>query len=231
MYPRAPIFRLDNGLCAQNTSAFNVTQVNCECPPVYVSSTFTCDPATPGAYSLSLTVNSPGSDFVIGLGNGPAVPYSMYIPAGLQTVVMNVTMMMNPPTTIEMSFASGTKKCHEKVSVSPTYPCTGWPQEKPGGGNGKDDEALKREPMLSTGMLVFPNPATQAVSVNYHFGTGAEKRLVVYDLSGRRVASVPVTEAHGSHTLQVESWIPGIYLVRMEENGKAIHTQRLTISH
>jgi hypothetical protein len=54
-----------------------------------VSSTFTRDPATPDAQSLSLTVNTPGSDFVIVPGNGSAVPYSMYIPAGLQAMMMN----------------------------------------------------------------------------------------------------------------------------------------------
>lgn len=221
--PDSYFMSLDNGLCSQTTQVMNVTPVNCDCGwYAYMNSVFTCDPNTPGGYTLDLTLNSPGTNFIIGLSNGPAMPFNVFLPPGIHTITLNVTMLMNPPVDIELSYGNGPLKCYQRISVTPTYPCS-WNVQRP--------ETVEETP-VATGLLVFPNPANQTVSVNYRFGgTDATRQLVVYDMAGRKVSVVPVAGADGTQTLQVADWTPGVYVLRMEENGHILHTQKITISH
>lgn len=95
-----------------------------------------------------------------------------------------------------------------------------------------DGQEGDKNTAVATGMLVYPNPAEQTVHVNYHFSREeAQKRIAVYDMTGSRVAEYLVPQAHGSHSIQVVEWTAGVYILRMEEDGQAIHTQKLTIRH
>lgn len=230
--PNDYFMTLDNGICAQTTPAMNVQQIHCDCGSgAYVSSVFTCDVSTPGGYTLDLTLNSPGATFTIGLSNGPVVPFSVFLPPGTHLLNLTTTMMSAPPVNLEISYDGPTQKCYAQIPVSPTYPCS-WPLERlmPTDDGQEQEEDKKTE--MATGMLVYPNPAERVVKVNYHFASDqSQKRIAVYDMTGRCVGEYPAPQAHGTHSIPVEGWISGIYIVRMEENGQAIHNQKLTIQH
>lgn len=234
---------LDNGLCSQTTDIMSVASRDCtHCPSILVSYTFTCDNTNPGGYTLALTINNPyinDMDVTIGLGSGPIIPFKLTVPSGSNMYNLYAVTMQGPPDTIEVSFSTpGGTRCFERIFVDPsnyTYPCS-WPSQRPGKGEdstGYDNPPLSDANKLNTGMLAYPNPASHSLTINYNYGIENDnsRRIVIYDMVGRRIASLPVNTFNSSEKLDVASWAQGVYVVRMEENGKAVHTLRVTITH
>lgn len=87
----------------------------------------------------------------------------------------------------------------------------------------------------SVSLVAIPNPARTVVALAYDYGDGAALRanrsLIIYDATGRVVHRAQVSEMKGSITVPVESWAAGTYMVRMEEGGKTLLAQRLTVTH
>jgi hypothetical protein len=78
----------------------------------------------------------------------------------------------------------------------------------------------------------YPNPATDIVTVSFSLPVEGIVELTVYDLAGRRVATLTSENyAAGRHTVEwsVAALPSGIYLLRLEVNGEAI-TKRAVIS-
>lgn len=233
---------LENVFCAQTTDVMSVTNGDCsDCVPILVDWDFYCDPTNPGGYTFDLTLDNPTPDDIdvnVALGSGPAIPFKLNLPSGSHMFNLYAVTMQGPPDTIEVSYImKGGQKCFQRVFVDPskyTYPCTGWPSQKPG--KGQNDEvagALTDNKKRNTGMVLYPNPANESLTVNYRYRTDnvQNKRLIVNDLLGRKVAEVPLSNLTGSHKLNVAQWTQGVYIVRMEENGATIHTARITITH
>ena len=64
----------------------------------------------------------------------------------------------------------------------------------------------------------FPNPATQAVSINYQMNE-AGGELLVSDLLGHTVMSLPLKAAKGNVTLDVSNLPKGIYIYSIRQKG------------
>jgi hypothetical protein len=83
----------------------------------------------------------------------------------------------------------------------------------------------------------YPNPARESVTIKYGLATAGEARLAVYDLSGRKVATVAEgAAAVGEHDV---TWnlttaagarvAPGIYVYRLEAGG-ATAARRMVVA-
>ncbi len=83
--------------------------------------------------------------------------------------------------------------------------------------------------------MQYLNPANHDVTVSYNFGEATPgdvlRRITVYDMVGKPVYIQPVTTAVGNMQIPVESLASGTYLLRMEENGRTIQVQRISVVH
>jgi len=78
---------------------------------------------------------------------------------------------------------------------------------------------------------VYPNPANQQVNIDLE-GTAFETGIVeIYNLAGKLVQSNILVANQSTARLQVGTLINGIYLVKVNTDGKEMHTQKLTIAH
>jgi hypothetical protein len=84
-----------------------------------------------------------------------------------------------------------------------------------------------------TALLVFPNPALTDINVQYNYGEGSidMRSLSVYDAMGRKIAQTKPNENNGSWMINATEWTSGMYIIRMEGDGKVLHTQRVIITH
>ncbi|MBW7914695.1 MAG: T9SS type A sorting domain-containing protein [Taibaiella sp.] len=173
----------------------------------------------------------------VAFGSGPIKPFKLNLPSGGHQYNLYGVTMQGPPDTLEISYTlPGGRKCFFRHTISPgqyTYPCTNWPSQKPGKATGIGSNTLAEAERIQTGMIVYPNPANQSVTINYNYGeqNDSRRRIVVYDMIGRKMKEIPVTGYNDSHRLDVASWTQGVYILRMEENGSAVHTMRVTITH
>lgn len=234
------VLTLDNGLCAQNTDVMSVTMRGCDCPHIVVDYWFYCDPANPGGYYFDLTLDNPTAgdiDVTVGLGSGPVKPFKITLPPGNHIYNIYAVSMQGPPDTIEVSYRlSDGSTCYQRIEVDPsryTYPCTGWPSQRPGADEvNNEDRSLLTDPKYHSGMVLYPNPATQMLNIHYNYGTeGSDRRIVVYDVMGRMVSDIAVSAQSDTYKLDVGNWAQGVYIVRMLDEGKALHTARVTVTH
>jgi len=87
--------------------------------------------------------------------------------------------------------------------------------------------------LISSALLVFPNPATNNVTISYNFGTDSykEKSLIIYDELGRKIQSYNPQSVNDSWYLNTASLAAGLYIVRMEADGQTLQLQRVVINH
>jgi len=80
-------------------------------------------------------------------------------------------------------------------------------------------------------LKLAPNPATGHTTVYYQYRhQKAESRhILVYDLTGRAVHTLPVRETSGSLSLDLSLYAPGVYLVVMQENGQKLEYKKLIV--
>ncbi len=79
----------------------------------------------------------------------------------------------------------------------------------------------------------YPNPAAtgQAVSIAYELARPATVRVTVSDVLGRPVAALP--PVHQDAGFQTTEWrptvAPGVYLVRVQADGRPARTVRVVV--
>ncbi len=78
------------------------------------------------------------------------------------------------------------------------------------------------------GLEIFPNPASDVLTIRYSPLMDGDLRASVFDVSGRPVLlHHPITQAEGSN-LDCSQWQSGVYFVRFEELGsRAYATTRI----
>jgi hypothetical protein len=188
-----------------------------------------------GKDALNLNVAYPNTSCTIGTGIGPAVPFSAFFSMpGAYPLTLNFTTLSIPPpatATIMVRYYvtnhGVTQECYDTLQLA-LPDCSGqWPPQRQSQSNTQAGSA--------DGMMVYPNPASHTVGVSYNFGTAASgdaaRRIAVYDMMGRPVYTASVHEAIGNLSIPVESLAAAVYIVRMEQNGRTVHTQRLSITH
>jgi hypothetical protein len=77
---------------------------------------------------------------------------------------------------------------------------------------------------------IYPNPASERLSVTISSPTGGPLELVVYNLSGSRVAGRALSGA-GVHVISTAHLPSGLYWCSVLHNGIPVYSQRLAIIH
>ena len=232
-------WQLSNGLCFQTSDTLALSIDTCDqCQQFkpFVVQRLVCDSSNPASYKVVLILFSPvsGTSYTLGTNIGPLTPFSGTLPAGSTTMTLTFTTLGIPPpdsVTIEIIFTSPKGgKCVQKETLA--LPSCGWIAEKNGhAGDSTDGQTM--EALSATSMLVFPNPASNVVTISYDYGTNiyGTRNLTVYDAMGRKMDYTMPQDQHGSWNLSTQNWASGIYIIRMEGEGQALQTQRMVVVH
>jgi hypothetical protein len=80
-------------------------------------------------------------------------------------------------------------------------------------------------PLQETGVLLFPNPASNAVQLGMSSDKNQDLKLLVYDLSGRVIESKIFSLKQGSNLFTVETskWNPGAYMLQLSTQNQTVH--------
>jgi hypothetical protein len=75
---------------------------------------------------------------------------------------------------------------------------------------------------------IAPNPASDYLNLHSGEGLHADATIRIFSIVGRELKSLHPKESDGDSILkeEVSSWVPGMYLVRIESNGKVLKTMR-----
>ena len=229
---------LDNGLCAKTSDTMDVSVSNCDsCQKYHLSVTLTCDSTNPASYILtgSLTT-TPGATYTLGTDIGPIDPFSGTVTTGAVSFTLTFTTLYTSPlpdsVTIEVEITNlDGSKCFKKVPKA-LPPCS-WADERNGHTTDTTNIKAANDMQISNAMFVFPNPASGEINISYDYGNDGSngKNLTIYDGMGRKIEYTTPQDTHGTWQVNTSSWMAGMYIIRMEGNGKALQTQRVIISH
>ncbi|GAA4461907.1 hypothetical protein GCM10023093_07490 [Nemorincola caseinilytica] len=236
-------WRLNNGLCRKIIGYMDLSISDCKnCPDAELTASLICEPDSPASYSVSVgfTTSAPGMTYVLGTDIGPITPFTGTIAGtGPQSpATLTFTTMESAPlpdsVTIQLILSSADgERCYYAITI-PLDTCS-WIAERHGGGMVRHTSlpSGKGRGGASSALLVFPNPASGDVAIQYDYGTtmGGYKMLTVFDMLGRKMGQTVPEGQQGKWTLDATGWVPGMYVVRMEGDGRTLHTQRLTITH
>lgn len=101
-----------------------------------------------------------------------------------------------------------------------------------GGGEGKPGRNASVMQLNSgdVAMSLAPNPARDAVTIQYTFNnTGNDRRIEIYDLTGRLVAAHQAPSAEGNWTLKLDMLTSGIYNAVLREDGNVLLYGKLSV--
>ncbi len=224
---------LGNGLCDQKSEPLDITSISCEkCDKIDVNiKRIECSSADPAVYNIYINLIDPysGDTYTVGTDGGPLLPFSGTVTTTSTLLTLSLAVIDTDATTVtvyvELTHHDGTKCLYKKLIHLPE--CS-WIAEK------HVSDTPKTTPLtVSTAMLVYPNPATQMVTISYDYGEQLfrERSIAVFDQLGRRTQSLQVADSHGSWQLNTTDWTPGVYIIRMEGDGKALQTQRLIVNN
>jgi len=82
------------------------------------------------------------------------------------------------------------------------------------------------------GLTVYPNPASNDVSVSFTLKQNSDVKVSVYDLNGRLVKSIETVQVNGTYkkTISLSDISSGTYLFKVSTNNQAF-SQKITIVH
>jgi len=94
------------------------------------------------------------------------------------------------------------------------------------------DECVGIHNITSSGILVYPNPVTNVMSVNLKSISNSNIELLMYNPLGKIVLSSEINNANPESTTKFDvSNLPqGVYLLIIKSEGKAIETQKVLIT-
>jgi hypothetical protein len=79
-------------------------------------------------------------------------------------------------------------------------------------------------------MNLAPNPARDEVTIQYTFNsTGTDRRIEIYDLTGRLVAAHQAPSIEGNWTLKLDMLTSGIYNAVLREDGNVLLYGKLSV--
>ncbi len=238
-------WNLNNGLCAKISDTMDVTVAHCDtCQGDSLHVAIVCDTTNPATYSMTITMYSPGGGYIYTLGTdiGPIDPFSGILASyGVQPpMTLTFTTLAVPPpdsVTIQVIFTdtSNGRRCYYKRRV-PLPNCPWSVSERNGhspADTGKTNNSTGMQANVSTAMLVFPNPTSSMVTISYNYGAdgNSDQSISIYDAMGRKIDYTMPNTVSGSWMVNTANWMPGVYIIRMEGDGKALQVQRLVVAH
>ncbi|WP_133162696.1 PKD domain-containing protein [Flavipsychrobacter stenotrophus] len=231
---------LSNGLCKEASDYMDLSIDKCSnCGNGTVSGVLTCTAGNPASYTIDITVAGlpTGTTFTSGTDIGPIGFFSGVL-TGTSPYLLSLTfttLYLPPPSDmiLKMVFTLPIgSKCYLEDSVS--IPFCPWVAERSGDtSTTKTDGGVRMANEITSAMLVYPNPASGAVTVSFDYGTDVyeHRSLAVYDIMGRKIGQEIPSQLHDTWNVNTADWSPGIYIIRMEADGRMLHTQRVVVSH
>ena len=84
----------------------------------------------------------------------------------------------------------------------------------------------------TSNFTLYPNPASNNVTINLEADNNTVSRSIqVYDVIGNKVGEYKLNGNNGKMTADVSALNNGIYFYALLENGKAVLTRKLIVSH
>jgi hypothetical protein len=81
------------------------------------------------------------------------------------------------------------------------------------------------------GLEIWPNPASQVISVKCSvLSSGKECLLVVYDVFGREIRKIDIPDTNHEIKFTVEDFLPGLYLVVLKDKNDIIGSAKMVVS-
>ena len=86
-------------------------------------------------------------------------------------------------------------------------------------------------PVMMAGVTMYPNPATDVISMQFPGASNRAHMVEVFDIRGARMAQEMVRFYDGSTVqMQVSHLTPGIYLMRISDGSQQVYSGRITIA-
>jgi hypothetical protein len=228
---------LSNGLCAQTSGDMDVTTANCNLCQDTFTAYMLCDTLTPAGYDLHIQLSPPiaGCTYTIGTNIGPVDPFSGYLLSGGLQPPMTLsftTFLVSSTVNVEVSYTRPDgSKCFQVETLS--LPRCRWVAERNGDTGDSLNNNSNLKALISSALLIFPNPATNNVTISYNYGKDSykERSLTIYDELGRKIQSFAPPAVNDSWYLNTSTLAAGLYIVRMEADGQTLQLQRVVITH
>lgn len=79
-------------------------------------------------------------------------------------------------------------------------------------------------------LTVFPNPTNEDINIKgWEQYTKGVKLISVFDIYGRKVKEITIPKNNKSLSIDVQSWPPGLYFLRLAINGKAVGNGKVVV--
>jgi alpha-tubulin suppressor-like RCC1 family protein len=127
--------------------------------------------------------------------------------------------------TVNQTTASGTGACGNSSATPGVY-------ARPAAGGGQISPAASSSDFTPELRAGYPNPASETVTFAYRLlDSAATGRVLLRDLLGQTVATVPAKSEIGTVQLSVTHLLVGFYTAVLEVEGRVVATQKLTVQH
>jgi len=165
--------------------------------------------------------------------NGMLIPSTGTMATGSSTVKFRYVLDAGSSATsdtIKIVIHTPTGDCIKLIPIQHFHPCPN--SFAPRWTDTTGQHATQVTSSLAT-LVLAPNPAANSAKVMYAYGDAGHaedsRSIVVYSMDGRVVERHAVMDAEGVWLLQLGNYVPGVYIVALEENGKVLLQSRLSI--
>ncbi|OJW84161.1 MAG: hypothetical protein BGO69_11865 [Bacteroidetes bacterium 46-16] len=235
-------FILNNGLCSDTSGDMSLTvDSNCECPTkrwVTIDSVYK-DSTEDHCWDFVVIQFTGGFATSIGWAasahHGTLLPYSGTEPAfyaGTETLrYIADPGFTGPVDTIVITITYNGKTCITLLPIE-IEPCDNSYAPKEWNGGDSLVRGVNKVTMKSSlaQMTIIPNPAQNDTRVDYTFSeAGGNRYLEMYDMTGRLMDKMMVTENKGSWNLDLNRYAAGMYVVIVRQDGRVLLQSKLSI--
>ena len=81
-------------------------------------------------------------------------------------------------------------------------------------------------------LYVYPNPVKDILTVEYALLSNVSvNSLGIYDIKGKLIKSIPITEQLGITKINISDLENGIYIISFGSNGVSSYSKKFTVKH
>jgi hypothetical protein len=101
-------------------------------------------------------------------------------------------------------------------------------RDRSGGNNEKPILSINYNEIAKS-IKVYPNPASNSVTIEYSFANTQNGQIEVYNLTGRKIATQILKGNENIIVLQTSTWESGIYTYKIMVDNNIVLIDKLTI--
>jgi hypothetical protein len=92
-----------------------------------------------------------------------------------------------------------------------------------------EEEFNKLHQFATNPILLYPNPATEMVTVEYQLAIGETGILNFYDLTGRKIKTIELTNNIARIQIDIKQFNQGVYTYQFLQNNRITSVGKLTV--